>query len=62
MPSGEDYRAAYQARRAGSAVDIDLAAMAVLAWRTPHPNRVMLRPDAVDPATAHAVVHQLDEI
>lgn len=62
MPRGDDVGRAHQARRTGPAVDIDLAAMPILARSSSHRHRVMLRTDRIDPATMHPVVHQLDEI
>jgi hypothetical protein len=36
--------------------------MPILTRRSSHHHRVMLRPDRIDPAMTHPLVHQLDEI
>ena len=62
MPGCGDVGRAHQARRTGPAVDIDLAAVAILARSSSHRHRIMLWTDRIDPATAYPVVHQLDKI
>ena len=62
MPHSDDGRAAHQAGSSGTAVDVDLSTVPVLPGCAAHANRVVLRPNGVDPATTHALAHQLDEI
>ena len=60
--AGPDRRAADVARHRRAPVDVDLAAVVVLARRPPHRLGQVLGPDRVDATGAHALGHELDQV
>ena len=62
MPHGCDRRATHEARVARAAVDIDLAAVPILAWSAAGKYRIVLWPYGVDSTATNSVAHQPDEI
>lgn len=62
MPHSDDGRTAHQAGGSGTAVDVDLSTMPVLPWGTSGKDRIVLWPHSIDPASSHALAHELDEI
>src|SRR5215207_1405803 len=59
---GAHARSADQARLPRAAVDVDLAAVVVRAFRAAHRLRRVLGPDRVDPARLDALGHEAHEV
>lgn len=62
MPRSNDGRAAHQTGSPGTPVDVDLSPMPVLPWDASDNDRIVFGTNGINPAAAHPITHQLDEI
>jgi hypothetical protein len=62
MPRSNHGRAAHQTGSPGTPVDVDLSPMPVLPWDASDNDRIVFGTNGINPAAAHPITHQLDEI